>query len=74
MLLDQVDAQPLVVPSFINGHDIVFVADESNWVYQIDANTGSMITRVNLGRPIPAPMFGGSYGKAELMWELIPLR
>jgi hypothetical protein len=29
-LKDQVDAQPLVIPSFINGHDIAFVADESN--------------------------------------------
>src|SRR3974390_1038319 len=30
-LSDQVDAQPLIIPGFgINGHDIVFVADESN--------------------------------------------
>jgi hypothetical protein len=36
---DQVDAQPLVIPSFINGHDVVFVADESNWVYQIEGRS-----------------------------------
>jgi hypothetical protein len=55
VLSDQVDAQPLVIPGFINGHDIVFVVDESNWVYQIDANTGAVLTKVNLGRPIQKP-------------------
>jgi hypothetical protein len=54
-LLDQVDAQPLVIPSFINGHDIAFVADESNNVYQIDANAGAILKRVNLGPPVPMP-------------------
>ena len=54
-LADQVDAQPLVIPGFINGHDIVFVADESNNVYQIDASTGAILKQVNLGVPVPAP-------------------
>src|SRR3984957_9250852 len=54
-LADQVDAQPLVIPGFINGHDIVFVADESNDVYQIDASTGAILKQVNLGVPVPAP-------------------
>jgi hypothetical protein len=54
-LKDQVDAQPLVIPSFINGHDIAFVADESNNVYQIDANTGAILKQVNLGPPVPFP-------------------
>ena len=54
-LADQVDAQPLVIPSFINGHDIVFVADESNNVYQIDASTGAVLRQVNLGGPVPRP-------------------
>jgi hypothetical protein len=54
-LQGQVDAQPLVIPSFINGHDIVFVADESNTVYQIDANTGAILRQVNLGRSVPRP-------------------
>src|ERR1700722_18915383 len=60
VLLDQIDAQPLVIPSFITGHDVVFVADESNWVYQIDATTGTILKQVNLGRPVPAPPTGGN--------------
>jgi len=55
-LMDQVDAQPLVIPSFINGHDIAFVADESNNVYQIDANTGAILTQVTLGAPVFTPL------------------
>jgi hypothetical protein len=55
-LKDQVDAQPLVIPSFINGHDIVFVADESNNVYQIDAGTGAILRQVDLGAPVPRPL------------------
>jgi hypothetical protein len=53
---DNVDTQPLVIPSFINGHDIVFVADESNNVYQIDGNTGAILTQFNLGPPVPNPL------------------
>ena len=55
-LKDQVDAQPLVIPGFINSHDIVFVADEANNVYQIDANTGAILGEVNLGAPVPKPL------------------
>ena len=55
-LKDQVDAQPLVIPSFINGHDIVFVADESNNVYQIDASTGAILRQVDLGAPVLRPL------------------
>jgi hypothetical protein len=59
-LLDQVDAQPLVIPGFINGHDIAFVADESNNVYQIDgnasANTNPILKQVNLGTHVPRPL------------------
>src|ERR1700751_6181880 len=61
-LKDQVDAQPLVIPSFINGHDIVFVADESNNVYQIDANTGTILSQVNLGPSVPKPLNCGNNG------------
>jgi hypothetical protein len=61
-LKDQVDAQPLVIPSFINGHDIVFVADESNNVYQIDANTGTILRQVNLGPSVPKPLNCGNNG------------
>ena len=61
-LKDQVDAQPLVIPSFINGHDIVFVADESNNVYQIDASTGAILVQVDLGAPVPRPLNCGNNG------------
>jgi hypothetical protein len=61
-LQDQVDAQPLVIPSFINGHDIAFVADESNNVYQIDANTGAILKQVKLGPPVPRPLNCGNNG------------
>ena len=54
-LLDQVDTQVLVIPGFLNGHDVAFVADESNNVYQIDANVGVIIKQVNLGPPVPRP-------------------
>jgi hypothetical protein len=62
VLLSQVDAQPLVIPSFINGHDIVFVADEENWIYQVDANTGAILKDVNLGRAVPTPLNCGNNG------------
>ena len=61
-LADQVDAQPLVIPGFINGHDIVYVADESNNVYQIDGNTGAILKQVNLGVPVPRPFNCGNGG------------
>jgi hypothetical protein len=61
-LADQVDAQPLVIPGFIDGHDIVFVADESNNVYQIDANTGAILKQVSLGGPVPRPFNCGNSG------------
>ena len=60
LFADQVDAQPLVIPSFINGHDVVFVADELNRVYQIDVVTGAILKKVNLGRPVPQPPGCGS--------------
>ena len=70
-LMDQVDAQPLVIPSFINGHDIAFVADESNNVYQIDANTGAILTQVTLGAPVFTPLNCSNNGPK---WESIPPR
>jgi len=70
-LKDQVDAQPLVIPSFINGHDIVFVADESNNVYQIDAGTGAILRQVDLGAPVPRPLNCANNGPNV---ELTPLQ
>jgi hypothetical protein len=59
-LNDRVSAQPLVIPSFINGHDIAFVVDESNNLYQIDANTGTILKQANFGLPVPEnPGCGG---------------
>ena len=55
---DQVDAQPLVMadPSG-NGHDVVYVATESNTVYRIDAATGKVLTQRNLGTAVPASLY-----------------
>lgn len=60
---DQVDTQPLVVPNqSISGqgtHDVVYVATESDSVYAIDANTGQVLLRSNLGSPVPMTMLPG---------------
>jgi hypothetical protein len=53
---DQVDAQPLIVPSLnIAGgtHDVVYVVTESNTIYAIDASTGAILVQRNLGPPVP---------------------
>jgi outer membrane protein assembly factor BamB len=55
---DQVDAQPLIVPSQTIGgstHDVVYVATESNTIYAIDASRGAKLFARNLGSPVPAP-------------------
>ena len=60
---DQVDAQPLLVPS-VNitagssqgTHSVVYVVTESNSVYAIDANAGTVLLRQNLGKPVPMPL------------------
>ncbi|MGH7120126.1 MAG: hypothetical protein ACREFP_14245, partial [Acetobacteraceae bacterium] len=60
---DQVDAQPLVVPGLAtvggkptSGHNVVYVATESNTVYAIDALTGVILAQRNLGPPVPTPL------------------
>jgi hypothetical protein len=70
-LYDQVDAQPLFVPSqyiapnsdSLTGgtYDVVFVATESNNVYAIDASAGVIVNRKNLGSPVPQAVVGGSF-------------
>jgi hypothetical protein len=62
-LNDQVDAQPLLVPGVnITGgsnqgtHDVVYVVTESNTVYAIDANAGTVLLTRDLGRPVGYPL------------------
>jgi hypothetical protein len=53
---DQVDAQPLLVNGLtINGsrHNALYVATENNSVYAIDAQSGQVLLRRNLGSPVP---------------------
>jgi hypothetical protein len=65
---DEVDAQPLFVPSLNiapnqysagGKHDVVFVATEANNVYAIDASTGNILNKMALGQPVPEAAFGG---------------
>ncbi len=68
-LNDQVDAQPLFVPS-VNVtagshkgvHDIVYVATEGNTVYAIDAKTGTVLLNPNFGTPVARPLGCGNNG------------
>ena len=67
---DQVDAQPLYVPSqYIapnpdspsgGTYDVVFIATESNRVYAIDASAGVIVNRKLLGPPVPHAVVPGS--------------
>jgi hypothetical protein len=63
---DQVDAQPLIVERVkfrnLGIHDVVYVATESNSVYALDAYSGTVLMRVNLGIPVPQTMLPGRCG------------
>ena len=61
---DQVDAQPLVVSGLTinSGHDVAYVATESNTVYAIDPATGTILNQSNLGSPVPRPLGCGNNG------------
>jgi hypothetical protein len=62
---DQVDAQPLIVTGqTIDGgvHDIVYVVTESNSIYAIDANTGTIWLRKTFGAPVPQSALPGGCG------------
>src|ERR1700691_5322762 len=60
---DQVDAQPLLVPS-VNitaggnpgTHTGVYVVAENDTVYAIDANAGTVLLSQNLGNPVRSPL------------------
>jgi hypothetical protein len=60
---DQVDAQPLVIPALTtvgghatDGHDVAYIATESNTVYAIDAANGTVLVQRNLSTPVPTPL------------------
>jgi outer membrane protein assembly factor BamB len=61
---DQVDAQPLIVPSVTittgkfkgTVHSVVYVATENNSVYAIDTNTGQALLKANFGAPVVRPL------------------
>jgi hypothetical protein len=62
-LNDQVDAQPLYMPAvnitagpYPGTHDAVYVAAESNTIYAIDAESGTVLLNPNFGQPIPFPL------------------
>ncbi len=68
-LNDQVDAQPLFIPS-VNVtagshkglHDVVYVATEGNTVYAIDAKSGTVLLNPNFGTPVARPLGCGNNG------------
>jgi hypothetical protein len=60
---DQVDAQPLYMPgvnitagSYPGTHNVVYVATESNSVFAIDAQSGTILLSPNFGPPVPRPL------------------
>jgi hypothetical protein len=60
---DQVDAQPLVVPGvnitagkFPGTHDVVYVVSESDTVYAIDADAGTVLLTQSMGKPVQMPL------------------
>jgi len=66
---DQVDAQPLIVPGvnitagkFQGTHDVVYVATGNDTVYAIDADAGTVLLSVSLGKPVSYPIGCGNNG------------
>lgn len=60
---DQVDAQPLIVPG-VNitvgpnkgQHDVVYLVTGNDTIYGIDANSGAVLLKRNLGKPVSWPL------------------
>ncbi|HTZ82951.1 MAG TPA: hypothetical protein VMB66_07170 [Candidatus Acidoferrales bacterium] len=68
-LNDQVDGQPLFVPavnitagSHQGQHDVVYIATESNTIYAIDAESGTILLNPNFGTPVGRPLGCGNNG------------
>ncbi|MGA9355705.1 MAG: hypothetical protein WBV46_18600 [Terriglobales bacterium] len=67
---DQVDAQPLVVPSVMitagqyqgTLHDVAYIATEGNTVFAIDVHTGAVLLNPNFGTPVRYPLGCGNNG------------
>ncbi len=62
-LNDQVDGQPLYMPGvnitagqYQGTHNVVYVAAESNTIYAIDAESGTVLLSPNFGTPIQRPL------------------
>jgi hypothetical protein len=60
---DQVDGQPLYMPGvnitagqYQGTHNVVYVAAESNTIYAIDAQSGTVLLSPNFGTPIQRPL------------------
>jgi hypothetical protein len=60
---DQVDTQPLLIPSvnitagsYQGTHSVVYVVTENDSVYAIDAGAGTVLLRHNLGKPVQWPL------------------
>ncbi len=60
---DQVDGQPLYMPSinitagsYQGMHNVAYVAAESNTIYAIDADTGTVLLSPNFGTPVSYPL------------------
>ncbi|HLY03542.1 MAG TPA: hypothetical protein VKR56_13740 [Candidatus Cybelea sp.] len=60
---DQVSTQPLVVSyasrkgvRSSSGHDVAYVATESNTIYAVDSVTGKILFSRNLGNPVQSPL------------------
>jgi outer membrane protein assembly factor BamB len=52
----EVYAQPLLLPGKAGGRDLLVVATEENAVYGLDARTGHVLWRRQLGTPVPLAM------------------
>src|SRR5579872_1073436 len=68
-LNDQVDGQPLYMPgvNITAGqhqglHNVVYVAAESNTIYAVDAESGTVLLNPSFGKPIRYPLGCGNNG------------
>ena len=62
-LLEQVDNQPLFVPSYyLTGHPdgLIYIADAGNNIYRIDPSSGVIINQANFGTPVPYTALPGA--------------